>query len=249
MNLSNDKREHKHVRKRATATRLGKKEDMIRISFRSVAGVCCLNLLLGLLQPQTDRLVFFFTYPIVSIERKEGVCMRFEVEKAQWVSPSGSKKPKHQQQQFPVEKSITGITGGSNLLKQKKQQQNLSLSVNELLFQAACIECGKMSAIPQGAFAALHVRKNMGQDFDGSESTNKKESRNCGFSPLQEGRELTPLKYNSKLMNSIWGLYNRYSVHNFKKIDANDIGLVQAWGESREGRAAAVGVTVGPVPH
>lgn len=26
-----------------------------------------------------------------------------------------------------------------------------------------------------------------------------------------------PLKYNSKLMNSIWGLYNRYSVHNFKK--------------------------------
>lgn len=31
------------------------------------------------------------------------------------------------------------------------------------------------------------------------------------------GWELTPLKYNSKLMNSIWGLYNRYSVHNFKK--------------------------------
>jgi hypothetical protein len=27
-----------------------------------------------------------------------------------------------------------------------------------------------------------------------------------------------PAKYNSKLMNSIWGLYNRYSVHNFKKI-------------------------------
>jgi len=30
-------------------------------------------------------------------------------------------------------------------------------------------------------------------------------------------REPMPLKYNSKLMNSIWGQYNRYSVHNFKK--------------------------------
>lgn len=25
------------------------------------------------------------------------------------------------------------------------------------------------------------------------------------------------MQYSSKLMNSIWGLYNRYSVHNFKK--------------------------------
>lgn len=29
------------------------------------------------------------------------------------------------------------------------------------------------------------------------------------------------LKYNSKLMNSIWGLYNRYSVHNFKKNNSD----------------------------
>lgn len=37
--------------------------------------------------------------------------------------------------------------------------------------------------------------------------------------------ELSPLKYNSKLMNSIWGLYNRYSPHNVKKInDANPLG-------------------------
>lgn len=46
------------------------------------------------------------------------------------------------------------------------------------------------------------------------------------------GRELTPLKYNSKLMNSIWGLYNRYSVHNFKKnTDADDLAVAAAcWG-------------------
>nr|KAF7419800.1 hypothetical protein H0235_010097 [Vespula pensylvanica] len=42
--------------------------------------------------------------------------------------------------------------------------------------------------------------------------------------------ELTPLKYNSKLMNSIWGLYNRYSVHNFKKnTDANEGFLATVW--------------------
>lgn len=44
------------------------------------------------------------------------------------------------------------------------------------------------------------------------------------------GWELTPLKYNSKLMNSIWGLYNRYSVHNFKKnTDANEGFLATVW--------------------
>lgn len=33
---------------------------------------------------------------------------------------------------------------------------------------------------------------------------------------------LSPLQYNSKLMNSVWGMYNRYSVHNLKKnIDAD----------------------------
>jgi len=30
--------------------------------------------------------------------------------------------------------------------------------------------------------------------------------------------EQPPVKYNSKLMNSIWGQYNRYSVHNIKQI-------------------------------
>jgi len=35
-----------------------------------------------------------------------------------------------------------------------------------------------------------------------------------------------PMKYSSKLMNSIWGLYNRYSVHNFKKnTDAAFMGV------------------------
>lgn len=31
--------------------------------------------------------------------------------------------------------------------------------------------------------------------------------------------ELSPAKYNSKLMTSIWGFYNRYSPHNIKGND------------------------------
>ncbi|KAK5641225.1 hypothetical protein RI129_009772 [Pyrocoelia pectoralis] len=62
----------------------------------------------------------------------------------------------------------------------------------------------KMSAMPQGAFMA------------------KKWTENQKRIPKEEisfwdgNMELKPLHYNSKLMNSIWGLYNRYSVHNLK---------------------------------
>lgn len=34
--------------------------------------------------------------------------------------------------------------------------------------------------------------------------------------------DLTPTNYNSKFMDSIWGQYNRYSVHNLKKILNNN---------------------------
>lgn len=41
--------------------------------------------------------------------------------------------------------------------------------------------------------------------------------------------QLPPVKYNAKLMNSIWGSYNRNSPHNFKKNNgaANMGGEVQ----------------------
>lgn len=60
--------------------------------------------------------------------------------------------------------------------------------------------------------------------------------------PFSSGWELTPLKYNSKLMNSIWGLYNRYSVHNFKKNNSNEGVLnafVAAWNVIFHNRAPA----------
>ncbi|KAJ8915114.1 hypothetical protein NQ315_000366 [Exocentrus adspersus] len=58
-----------------------------------------------------------------------------------------------------------------------------------------------MAAVPQGAFAAKKVRQNEGKRKDFNYTT-----------------ELNPMNYSSKYMNSIWGQYNRYSVHNLKKI-------------------------------
>lgn len=40
--------------------------------------------------------------------------------------------------------------------------------------------------------------------------------------------QLSPSKYNEKMMNSIWGRYNRNSPHNFKKNNAASIGEVEA---------------------
>ncbi|XP_043673375.1 uncharacterized protein LOC122631571 isoform X1 [Vespula pensylvanica] len=103
----------------------------------------------------------------------------------------------------------------------------------ELLFES-CTDCRKMAAVPQAAFAASKVRCNEKHDnslislIEGKEKASKENTYNGRF--YLEGWELTPLKYNSKLMNSIWGLYNRYSVHNFKKnTDANEGFLATVW--------------------
>ncbi|EDV98248.1 uncharacterized protein LOC6568730 [Drosophila grimshawi] len=70
-------------------------------------------------------------------------------------------------------------------------------------------------ALPQGAFAACKVREQF-QERDmiisrlrAANVTDKADNN------MQ--REYSPVKYNDKLMNSIWGLYNRYSPHNVKK--------------------------------
>ncbi|XP_041981838.1 uncharacterized protein LOC121735185 [Aricia agestis] len=80
-----------------------------------------------------------------------------------------------------------------------------------------CKDCQKnMAAIPPSAFSAAKIRETQ---------------RNMKVSNVKKGNdektkffntnllELTPLKYNSKLMNSIWGLYNRYSPHNVKNVN------------------------------
>ncbi|XP_012287679.1 uncharacterized protein LOC105703680 isoform X2 [Orussus abietinus] len=107
--------------------------------------------------------------------------------------------------------------------------------IAELLFEN-CAGCERMAAIPQAAFAACKIRQSRERNFISSkmaanESSGSDKGNGFNCKPSNEGMELTPLKYNSKLMNSIWGLYNRYSVHNFKKnTDANDGDSAAAWG-------------------
>ncbi|XP_006612100.1 uncharacterized protein LOC102680164 [Apis dorsata] len=101
---------------------------------------------------------------------------------------------------------------------------NVKRKLAKLLFET-CEDCKRMASIPQGAFAACKVRRN--RERNAMISRMEKKEKSCkentfNMRPPLEGWELTPLKYNSKLMNSIWGLYNRYSVHNFKKNNSNE---------------------------
>jgi hypothetical protein len=82
-------------------------------------------------------------------------------------------------------------------LLDRKISELLNILLGYLLY--ICL-LGEMAAVPQGMFAARKVREN----------EEKLKSRN-------EICDLTPTKYSSKYMNSIWGMYNRYSVHNLKK--------------------------------
>jgi hypothetical protein len=114
-----------------------------------------------------------------------------------------------------------------------QQRQYLGLiptyQLEELLFDF-CPECHKqkMSSIPQGAYAASKVRINEGKiqapNTNNMLSAKTKDSEKSipqqPYYPnvYKKFLEQPPVKYNSKLMNSIWGLYNRYSVHNLKKV-------------------------------
>jgi len=83
-------------------------------------------------------------------------------------------------------------------------------------FFPTCSDCGtsRMSSIPMGAHAAFKVRDSLGR---GDRNANEKQP-SMSFSNADAGQpQMTPpVRYNSKLMNSVWGMYNRYSVHNIK---------------------------------
>ncbi|XP_035444203.1 uncharacterized protein LOC118272019 [Spodoptera frugiperda] len=98
--------------------------------------------------------------------------------------------------------------------------ETLSNLTLETIFFNLCKACQikSMASIPPSAFSAGRIRDTqrdmkISKEFTGNQSTKF-------FNTTL--MELTPLKYNSKLMTSIWGDYNRYSPHNVKKInDAN----------------------------
>ncbi|KAJ3645033.1 hypothetical protein Zmor_022723 [Zophobas morio] len=74
------------------------------------------------------------------------------------------------------------------------------IKIFNVIFSCSFVYDVEMSVVPHGAFASHKVRQN--------EEKLKNQRDAC---------DLTPPKYSSKYMNSVWGMYNRYSVHNFKK--------------------------------
>jgi hypothetical protein len=77
-----------------------------------------------------------------------------------------------------------------------------------------------MSSIPMGAHAAFKVRSNLNCG-----ERNEKQQPSMSFANTEAAgapQAQPPARYNSKLMNSVWGMYNRYSVHNIKSHIAYD---------------------------
>ncbi|GJQ80082.1 hypothetical protein Trydic_g19365 [Trypoxylus dichotomus] len=104
------------------------------------------------------------------------------------------------------------------------------LELAELLFEF-CSHCGcsliEMSTIGHAAFAVCKVRQNNEKLVSKMQAMEYEKEK---FYEDQHNMEPTPMKYSSKMMNSIWGMYNRYSVHNFKKnidLKGSDVAASQ----------------------
>lgn len=118
-------------------------------------------------------------------------------------------------------------------------------------FLISITDCFKMPSLPQSAFAVHKIRekhehftmfkKPTGFNSDEKKVPPKKQygiggAKSKSYTNSLVGRTkqksnsfcsitaivaLAPVKYNEKMMNSIWGLYNRNSPHNFKKNNAS----------------------------
>ncbi|KAM7344866.1 uncharacterized protein ACRADG_011415 isoform 2-T2 [Cochliomyia hominivorax] len=83
-----------------------------------------------------------------------------------------------------------------------------------------------MAALPQGAFVACKLREQY-RDRDLMLSrlkSNGEKNEPKIFNGNKKLMEYSPVKYNEKLMNSIWGFYNRYSPHNIKSNEIVHLG-------------------------
>jgi len=79
-----------------------------------------------------------------------------------------------------------------------------------------------MASIPMGAHAAFKVRDNLNGGPPGAEKADRFAGAFSAKSMATDVQLYQPAQYNGKLMNSIWGMYNRYSVHNIKSHIAFD---------------------------
>lgn len=115
-----------------------------------------------------------------------------------------------------------------------------------------------MTSIPFGVHAAQKVRANMNLTSNVSHSSkngnkwHKDQNADYSYSSNQRNlnsfiliswahslsaeSEVSPSKYCDKMMNSIWGLYNRYSVHNFKSSTSSGYTLPQQSGLGQDSK-------------
>lgn len=77
-----------------------------------------------------------------------------------------------------------------------------------------------MPSLPQGAFAACKLRAQNQKTLQVATNTPDKPEPMKAYNINKKAMDYTPVKYNEKFMNAIWGHYNRYSPHNIKSNDA-----------------------------
>ncbi|XP_055528388.1 uncharacterized protein LOC129720743 [Wyeomyia smithii] len=80
----------------------------------------------------------------------------------------------------------------------------------------------RMASLPQAAFAVHKLRKPKAEK-DLTVARLSMEKQESPRYTNNQTLDLSPVKYSDKFMNSIWGLYNRYSPHNFKKNNGADL--------------------------
>lgn len=81
-------------------------------------------------------------------------------------------------------------------------------------------DCYRMPSLPQGAFAACKLRAQNQKTLQVATNTPEKPEPAKIFNANKKLMDYSPVKYNEKFMNAIWGHYNRYSPHNIKSNDA-----------------------------
>ncbi|CAG9564674.1 unnamed protein product [Danaus chrysippus] len=91
----------------------------------------------------------------------------------------------------------------------------ITITVTVIFSKVFKVCARKMASIPPSAFSSARIRETQRE----MQISNIKKGNEPTKYFHRKLMELSPLKYNSKLMNSIWGFYNRYSPHNVKKIN------------------------------
>lgn len=77
-----------------------------------------------------------------------------------------------------------------------------------------------MPSLPQGAFAACKMQANNQKQLQIYSNAPEKPDAMKNYNANKKLMDYSPVKYNEKFMNAIWGHYNRYSPHNIKSNDA-----------------------------